>query len=420
MIQTRFDKNKVYITWPDGVTSAYDNIWLRDTCQCPEDYHPLTKQRLLNTFAIPRDIQAKNVTFNDQSVLIVWPDDHESQFTVSWLRQHSYAPQLDQVKPAKTVGVQMHWDVAKLKSNLPEITFDEIMTADGSVGSSVASWTRLIHQYGCCFIDGVPFGSTDSPEDNAVGESATQALVERLAYIRPTHYGGFWAFTADLAKNDTAYTNLDLGSHTDGTYWSDPPGLQLFHLLHHSHGKNASSENINAQSELGGETRLVDGFYAAGLLRQESPQAYNVLSRVGIPAHSAGEDGVCIVPSYPRPVFEHHPVSGELVQVRWNNDDRSVMDNWGQITDANKGEVGVVEFYDAIRAWYEILTRPEVEYIVKLVPGRALIFDNWRVLHGRKAFTGSRRMCGAYINRDDYFSRYRLTNFGRDAVLNDL
>jgi len=25
-----------------------------------------------------------------------------------------------------------------------------------------------------------------------------------------------------------------------------------------------------------------------------------------------------------------------------------------------------------------------------------LVFDNWRVLHGRSAFTGHRRMCGAY------------------------
>ena len=24
------------------------------------------------------------------------------------------------------------------------------------------------------------------------------------------------------------------------------------------------------------------------------------------------------------------------------------------------------------------------------------VFDNWRVLHGRSAFTGERRMCGGY------------------------
>lgn len=33
------------------------------------------------------------------------------------------------------------------------------------------------------------------------------------------------------------------------------------------------------------------------------------------------------------------------------------------------------------------------------------VFDNNRVLHGRSAFTGNRRLCGAYVNHDDYRSR---------------
>lgn len=31
--------------------------------------------------------------------------------------------------------------------------------------------------------------------------------------------GKFWEFTADLAKGDTAYTNMALGAHTDNTYF---------------------------------------------------------------------------------------------------------------------------------------------------------------------------------------------------------
>lgn len=34
------------------------------------------------------------------------------------------------------------------------------------------------------------------------------------------------------------------------------------------------------------------------------------------------------------------------------------------------------------------------------------VFDNHRVLHGRSSFTGQRRLCGAYVNHDDYRSRY--------------
>ena len=63
------------------------------------------------------------------------------------------------------------------------------------------------------------------------------------------------------------------------------------------------------------------------------------------------------------------------------------MDRWGDLDE-------VEEFYDAIRAWNEILKRSDSELKQPLKPGRALIFDNWRVLHGRAAFTGVRRLCG--------------------------
>lgn len=36
-----------------------------------------------------------------------------------------------------------------------------------------------------------------------------------------------------------------------------------------------------------------------------------------------------------------------------------------------------------------------------------VVFDNTRVLHGRSGYQGERRLCGAYINGDDYKSRLR-------------
>lgn len=223
--------------------------------------------------------------------------------------------------------------------------------------------TSFQYKYGFCFVNNVPV----SPE-------ATKSLIERIAFVRETHYGGFWDFTADLAKKDTAYTNLALRVHTDNTYFTDPAGLQLFHLLEHSGGS-------------GGQSILVDGFRAAKLLRDEDPQAYKILSKIRIPAHASGNIGSSLQPYAPFPVLNHHPVNGELVQVRWNNDDRATMDRWEDPEDVD-------EFYDASRAWYEILRRQGSEYWEQLKPGRALIFDNWRVLHGRAGFTGKRRMCG--------------------------
>jgi trimethyllysine dioxygenase len=146
--------------------------------------------------------------------------------------------------------------------------------------------------------------------------------------------GRFWEFTSDMAKGDTAYTNLALGAHTDNTsfvrfyliqkrevtgFWfdlfqTDPCGLQLFHLLSHTDGS-------------GGTTLLVDGFYVASILKELHPESYDLLCRIPVPAHSAGEPADLYSPSPPSgyPVLGHDPITGEITQVRWNNDDRSVM-----------------------------------------------------------------------------------------------
>ena len=78
--------------------------------------------------------------------------------------------------------------------------------------------------------------------------------------------GGFWDFTSDLSSKDTAYTSLALDAHTDTSYFTDPAGYQMFHLLSHQGGS-------------GGATLLVDGFRAANILRSESPKAFRTLSR---------------------------------------------------------------------------------------------------------------------------------------------
>lgn len=71
----------------------------------------------------------------------------------------------------------------------------------------------------------------------------------------------------------------------------------------------------------------MDGFYAASILKELHPEVYGLLSRVPVPAHAAGEPSELFRPSPPSgyPVLNHDSVTGELTQVRWNNDDRSVM-----------------------------------------------------------------------------------------------
>jgi trimethyllysine dioxygenase len=87
-----------------------------------------------------------------------------------------------------------------------------------------------------------------------------------------------------------------------------------------------------------------------------------------------------------------------LVQVRWNNEDRGIL---GQHWRPEEVEA----WYDAARKWDDAVRSADAEYWVQLAPGTLIVIDNWRVMHGRSAFTGARRMCGAYVGHDDWVSR---------------
>jgi trimethyllysine dioxygenase len=359
-------------------------VWLRDYCRCSDCVHDITKQRLIETFdEIPEDISIapNGLKENGEVFQVIWNDGHKSTYSKQWLAKSGLKKDIPTAE-RQALTDMIFWSGPSIKSNPPSLPYNDIMSSD----EGLKAWLLNIRKYGFSYVDNCPI----SPE-------ATEKLLLRIAFIRPTHYGGFYDFTADLSSGDTAYTQLGIGAHTDNTYFTDPAGLQLFHLLSHTNGS-------------GGASQLVDGFGAAKELRRRYPTAYNTLARVRVHSHASGGD-VSMQPWSAQPVLVLDPQQddaggGLLSQVRWNTTDRGAID-------APMEEIGA--WYDAARKWASVLR--EREYWEQLRPGRPVIFDNWRVLHGRSAFTGNRRMCGGYISRDDYISRFRLLNWGREKCL---
>ncbi|TKA55989.1 hypothetical protein B0A53_01691 [Rhodotorula sp. CCFEE 5036] len=306
---------------------------------------------------------------------------YSSFYPWSFLIEHAYNPSL--VRQEQLPGANDHkiyWDKS-IASDPPMVNYEQVMTTE----EGVWEWLKRIDTYGFCLVSGIP----GTPE-------ATEALIRRIAFIRETHYGGFWDFTANLEHGDLAYSEVRLEAHTDTTYFTDPCGLQLFHLLSPS------------TTHTGGHNLLVDGFRAARVLQDQHPEHYDLLSNLPIPSHASGSgsasmpSGVHMRPLRKYPVFNHDE-NGQLVMVRWNGDDRGVVGGGGG---AFEGET-MDRWYDALRTWEGILRSDEAQLWSKMEVGTAVIFDNLRVLHGRSAFSGSRRLCGAYVNGDDYRSRLR-------------
>ncbi|KAH9827158.1 Trimethyllysine dioxygenase [Teratosphaeria destructans] len=365
-------------------TFAVPGRWLRDMCTCPDCRHPDTAQKKINVLQDRRTGQVRHIRE------LPLPDTGEPAFEVSFADGHR------STIPAAAInnrnrGLILH---AHRTGQIPVTPWKSDIASDpptvdyASVhaGPGLGPLLRQIRQYGFCFVHDTP----PSPD-------ATRHLLQTIGPIRTTHYGGFYDFTSDLSSHDTAYTSEALPPHTDTTYFTEPAGLQALHLLSHTSGATSAFPDPSDPTDdtpgdwaphLGGESTLVDGFATANHLFHADPDAYRLLSAYGVHAHASGNPGISLQPLQSAPPFHHDSLTGKLTQ-----------------------------WYDAAAQFDALVRSPEWQYRFALRPGRLLLFDNWRVLHGRAAFTGKRRMCGGYIPRDDFISKFKATNWSREEIV---
>ncbi|SCU91132.1 LAME_0E11386g1_1 [Lachancea meyersii CBS 8951] len=391
------------LEFDSGLVSTFHWIYLLDNCTSTESLHPETKQRLIDVFN-GSEMRSQNGfedankaiggLFDDIDFDIIngnlvcrWSASSVSEFSQGWLLTHSYSPQLF-TRQQQLPDIQP-WNAAEFGNIVRHgkaYKFDQIQ-------STLPDLLQDIYKYGFQFVENVP-----------VSLEATQKISESISIIRPTHYDlGVWDFTSDMSKNDTAYTTLAIDMHTDGNYWHEPPGLQLFHLLEHSGGT-------------GGETRIVDVARVVRLLQDLSAndktwsRAYQILTTQPIAFHQAGEEGMVFIKnSFPVLTVSE---SGQLLQCRWNNSDRSPQ--------FPKLMFSVGQIYEALFRFNALINDPKNFVQLQLMPGKILVFDNWRILHARNSFTGYRRLCGSYLTRDDFLARLRSSYNQKDALLNAL
>lgn len=263
------------------------------------------------------------------------------------------------------------WNGTDLEQNLPVTDFNNVMNSD----AGLLEWLTNMQTYGIGFVKNTPANTTD-----------TEALIRRISFIRETHYGVFCDTSAQMERSDTAYTNVELGLHTDNTYFTEPAGLQFFHNL--------------TPGVQGGNSVFLDGFNAAEILKEKHPEHYEALTTLRISGTQQGEDTEILYASpLSNPVIELHPVTKKLFRIRYNNHDRDIL--------SNLTLEQVEQYYTALHAWAEIIWDNKHILELKLEPGMTVGFDNWRVLHGRRSFVGMRRLCSAYIGVDYWRSRLR-------------
>lgn len=145
---------------------SLDSLYLRDHCPCSECRHPETQQRLVDTFSIPEDIHPEDTDYRGNCLMITWSHgNHESLYNWDWLQ----AQRSDPLFPN-----EIRYFESNISDQPPIVGFQSVMSSE----NGVKNWVNRIRTWGFCFVDGCPPTSED-----------TQALIERITFIRNTHYG---------------------------------------------------------------------------------------------------------------------------------------------------------------------------------------------------------------------------------------
>ena len=341
-------------------------IWLRDNAWDPETRAPGNGQRLIALRDIPAETHIGQANISGDTLRLTFqPEERIIDYNIDWLMTHAYDRAHDHGLGWTDAPIET-WD-SVLMANVPMADFNQAKS-DPSI---LEEWLHNVARYG--------FGKlTNGP----VESEALLKVVDLFGFVRETNYGKYFDVRTEVNPSNLAYTGLGLQAHTDNPYRDPVPTMQILYCLE--------------SSAAGGENMVVDGFRAAEILRDENAEWFGVLARYSAHFEYTGEDGIVLRAH--SPMIELNP-DGELISIRFNN--RST----AAITDVPFEAMET--YYQAYRRLGEIIDDPAMEVTFRLNPGESFIVDNTRILHARKAYsgTGTRWLQGCYADKDGLLSK---------------
>lgn len=342
------DGGRACVHWPD-LSRTFLAEWLLDHAEDARD--PVSGQRT-HSADVLEGVRVASARFeNGALVLRIAGETASRRIAADRLRpntdDHGDGPRL--------------WPEPGEISEAPAVDFEAFLAEDEALQTALERVLR----------DGLVLlvGAGEDP-------GAVERAVARFGHIRETNYGRVFDVRIEPGPEHLAYTARALDLHTDNPYRDPVPTLQLLHAI--------------VTDPEGGETVFVDGFAQADLLRRTAPEAFRVLARTSVRFSYWDARGRCW--SAAAPIISLTP-EGDLQAVRLNH--RSM--------DLEPGDAELFEaWYGAYLAFHRLAHAPGAAFSRRLRPGEMVLFDNRRILHGRRALsTGSPRwLRGAYADID--------------------
>lgn len=378
---------------------ATASLWLRDSCPCELCVSPSSGQKSFATPDIPHNVSPRRVQVSPESALVVeWENDipdaaaqgHISTYTPEYLDSLKFRRELREREDNdfrvvdREVPYQI-WNKASIADKLRKVDYEEYMNTEEGL------WKILfdLEAYGLVFLKNVP-----------KDENSVSTIGLRIANLQETFYGRTWDVISKPNAENVAYTNSYLGLHEDMLYVVQPPRIQLLHCIENSCE--------------GGESIFCDGNYAARAMIDDPAEAESVdlLSNYLVRYHYQKHP---FFYRQARPVFNMKTDdlgNRELVNVWWSPPFQAPNPPLGR----DAGHAQHRAWHKAMQTFERHLNAEANVHEYKLTPGECVIFDNRRVMHGRKAFntgSGYRWLRGTYIADEDFRARMRSAGDAR-------
>ncbi len=342
-------------------------IWLRYNCPCSKCRDPATGERLVGITSLASEVSVVSAQRSGNVIEVVFgPDGHQASFDAWWLGQFgtvdggsatvhpgpvtSGAPsQARGGDDSRTEDAKRLWAAADIATSFPQ-------------GSWQLLQTEAAHRKAC--LEAVLRDGFIVLRDVPAEPGMLLTVARRFGFVRQTENGPLVDVRVSARPSSSTFTSQAMTPRT-GVAFRDPvPTLQLMHCLE--------------QVAEGGESVVVDGFHAAATLRDERPRAFSVL---------AGTEATFAYADAASDLRATRPVIGVNSRGRI----REIRVDAGLMQPLRMPAAEVVEFYDAYRAFAELIARPSQAATFKLRSGDCVVLDNTRILIGRTAFTSTTR-----------------------------
>jgi gamma-butyrobetaine dioxygenase len=200
--------------------------------------------------------------------------------------------------------------------------------------------------------------------------------------IQETNYGKVFDVKAETQASNLAFTSAALSLHTDNPYRQPtPPGFQCLLCL------QPATE--------GGVTVFADGFQAAKELERTNFESFNILTSTNVTFRYADKHSQL---TSSRPVIELDSSFKTIKSLAVNNRSLAPLDPQHP------------ELYKALGDFQKLLNDKKFGFSIKLEKGDFILWDNFRILHGRSSYEldanedTQRHLQGCYLTRDSVLS----------------